>query len=175
MLQLQLFVCLNCVVDVCCKSKRQTPGAFIVKVFNCVCEFGHTFEGWFDSVESLDEQIEKKWVACPYCETTNVKRVPSAAHVRGFRDQERYDAQENLDEREAIVRMRAKAVSAARRLLKDSEDVGERFAEEARAVHQGKAPLRTIHGKCTLNDAQDLLEEGIGVLPIPDGVIHTKN
>lgn len=80
-----------------------------------------------------------------------------------------------MDEREAIVRMRAKAVSAARRLLKDSEDVGDRFAEEAWAVHQGKAPSRTIHGKCTLNDAQDLLEEGIGVLPIPDGVIHTKN
>lgn len=146
-----------------------------MKVFNCVCEFGHTFEGWFDSVESLDEQIEQNLVQCPYCDTTNVKRTLSAPHVRGFRDQEKFNAQKVLDEEQMMAQLKAQARSAARRLLKDSEDVGDCFVTEARAVHQGKAPMRTIHGKCTLNDAQDLLNEGIGVLPIPDGVVHTKN
>lgn len=146
-----------------------------MKVFNCVCEFGHAFEGWFDSVESLDEQIAKNLVTCPYCDTPHVKRVPSATHVRGFRDKERYNSEKILDEQAYRAKLRADAVCAARRLLKDSEDVGERFAQEARAVHKGQAPLRTIHGQCTLSEAQDLLEEGIGVLPIPEGVVHSKN
>ncbi len=144
-----------------------------MKVFNCICEFGHTFEGWFDSVESLDEQIEAHLVNCPYCDTTAVQRMPSAPHVRGFRDQVK--AQGEMSERELVAHIKAQAVSAARRLIKDSENVGERFAQEARAVHQGRAPKRMIHGQCTVEDAKELLEEGIDVLPLPDGVGRPVN
>lgn len=142
-----------------------------MKVFNCVCEFGHQFEGWFDSVESLDEQIAQGLVACPYCETTNVKRVPTASYVLASRDKEKTQ----YTERELEAEVRSRVYSAARKLLQGSENVGERFAQEARAVHQGKAPMRTIHGRCTLNEAEELLDEGINVLPLPDGAVHENN
>ncbi|HIU36894.1 MAG TPA: DUF1178 family protein [Candidatus Aphodousia faecigallinarum] len=142
-----------------------------MKVFNCVCEFGHQFEGWFDSVESLDEQIAQGLVTCPYCETTNVKRVPTASYVLASRDKEKTQ----YTERELEAEVRSRVYSAARKLLQGSENVGERFAQEARAVHQGKAPMRTIHGRCTLNEAEELLDEGINVLPLPDGVVHENN
>ena len=142
-----------------------------LKVFNCVCEFGHQFEGWFDSVESLDEQINDHLVACPYCDTTNVKRVPTASYVLASRDK----AKTEMSDRELEAEIRSKVYSAARTLLKGSENVGERFAEEARAVHQGKAPQRRIHGRCTVEEAEELLDEGIGVLPLPEGVVHEDN
>lgn len=142
-----------------------------MKVFNCVCEFGHQFEGWFDSVESLDDQISQHLVACPYCDSTNVKRMPTASYVLASRDR----AKNEVTEKELEAEWRSKVYTAARKLLKDSENVGERFAEEARAVHQGKAPMRKIHGCCTLEEAEELLDEGIGVLPLPEGVVHENN
>lgn len=149
----------------------KTVRSIAVKVFNCVCEFGHQFEGWFDSVESLDEQIKAHLVACPYCDTTNVKRIPTASHVLASRDK----AKTQISEKELEAEIRSKMYTAARKLLKGSENVGERFAQEARAVHQGKAPMRTIHGRCTLEDAEELLDEGINVLPLPEGVVHENN
>ncbi len=141
-----------------------------MKIFNCVCEFGHAFEGWFDSVESLDEQLANHWVSCPHCESTNVKRVPSAPHVQGFRDKEKAHSREEL-----IGEVRRQVYQMARAIVKDSEDVGDRFVTEARAVHAGTAPNRTIHGRCTLADAKELLEEGIDVLPLPEGVVRKTN
>lgn len=142
-----------------------------MKVFNCVCQYGHAFEGWFDSVESLDEQIGQGLVACPYCDTTDVKRVPTASYVLPSRDKEKTD----YTQREFEDMLRHKAIASARKLLKDSVDVGEQFPQEARAVHQGKSPKRTIHGRCTADEALELLEEGIPVLPLPEGTVRTTN
>ena len=142
-----------------------------MKVFNCVCQYGHAFEGWFDSVESLDEQIGQGLVACPYCDTTDVKRVPTASYVLASRDKEKTD----YTQREFEDMLRHKAIASARKLLKDSVDVGEQFPQEARAVHQGKGPKRTIHGRCTADEALELLEEGIPVLPLPEGTVRTTN
>ena len=142
-----------------------------LKVFNCICEFGHSFEGWFDSVDSLDEQIRQGLVSCPYCDTTKVKRVPTASYVLASRDK----AKNEISEQELAAEIRSKMYTAARNLLKGSENVGERFAEEARAVHQGKAPMRKIHGRCTVEEAEELIDEGIGVLPLPEGVVHENN
>lgn len=77
--------------------------------------------------------------------------------------------------RQIQAELREKALSAARALVKNSEYVGDRFASEARAVHYGSAPQRTIHGRCTPAQAEELIEEGIGVLPLPDGVVHETN
>lgn len=110
-------------------------------------------------------------MACPYCDTTNVKRVPTASYVLASRDK----AKTEMSDRELEAEIRSKVYSAARTLLKGSENVGERFAEEARAVHQGKAPQRRIHGRCTVEEAEELLDEGIGVLPLPEGVVHENN
>ncbi len=141
-----------------------------MKVFDCACECGRTFEGWFDSVESLDEQLANHWVNCPYCDSTNVKRVPTAPHVQGFRDKAKAHSQEEL-----LGEVRRQVYQMARAIIQDSEDVGDRFVTEARAVHAGTAPNRTIHGQCTLADAKELLEDGIDVLPLPEGVLRKTN
>ena len=112
-----------------------------------------------------------KIVACPYCDTTDVKRVPTASYVLASRDKEKTD----YTQREFEDMLRHKAIASARKLLKDSVDVGEQFPQEARAVHQGKSPKRTIHGRCTADEALELLEEGIPVLPLPEGTVRTTN
>lgn len=139
-----------------------------MKVFNCICEFGHTFEGWFDSSEGLDQQIQAHLVSCPHCNSVNIQRLPSAPHVRGFRDQEK--SQESFE-----GECRRQWLEQARELIKDSENVGDAFVEQARAQKAGLVPQKKIHGRCTLAEAQDLLEDGIGVLPLPEGVVHSNN
>ena len=141
------------------------------EVLKCVCEVGHEFEGWFGLVERWDEHIKAQLVAFPYCETTNGKRIPTGSQVLASRDK----AKAQISEKDLEAEIRSKVYTAARKLLKGSENVGERFAQEARAVHQGKAPMRTIHGRCTLEDAEELLDEGINVLPLPEGVVHENN
>ena len=142
-----------------------------MKVFNCVCEFGHEFEGWFDSSESLDEQIKEHLVVCPRCNSTEIRRLPTASYIMASRDKSKPE----YTVRQMQAELREKALSAARTLVKNSEYVGDRFASEARAVHNGTAPQRTIHGQCTLEQAEELIEEGIGVLPLPDDVVHETN
>ncbi len=97
--------------------------------------------------------------------------MPTASYVLASRDR----AKNEVTEKELEAQWRSKVYTAARKLLNGSENVGERFAQEARAVHQGKAPMRKIHGRCTFEEAEDLLEEGIGVLPLPEGVVHENN
>ena len=145
-----------------------------MKVFDCICEFGHQFEGWFDSAEGLDRQIQEHLVNCPHCNSTNIRRMPSAPHVQGFRDQEKARASQAQEECLEGA-LRRELMQQARALIKDSEDVGDAFCEQARAQKAGLAPQKKIHGRCTLADAQDLLEEGIGVVPLPKGVVHSNN
>ena len=137
-------------------------------VFDCVCAFGHVFEGLFDSVQSLDEQIAARLVTCPKCGSTEVRRKPAAPHVRKTREEA---AQEESPE----GLMRRRLYQMASSLMKESTYVGEDFAREARAIHEGRSPKRTIHGKATPSEVQSLIEDGIGILPLPDDFSHEKN
>ena len=72
-------------------------------------------------------------------------------------------------------RDKSKAEYTVRQIQAELREKADRFASEARAVHYGSAPQRTIHGRCTPEQAEELIEEGIGVLPLPDGVVHETN
>jgi len=124
--------------------------------YTLVCDEGHGFDGWFRDSETFESQSEKGLVCCPFCSSTNVSRGVMAPHVaRGGRDD---DAQKL---RKMIRELREKVVAG-------TEDVGERFPEEARKIEDGDAEPRPIRGRATFEEAKALLEDGIEILPVPE-------
>lgn len=126
-------------------------------ILNLQCTEAHPFEGWFDSVEDFDRQANAAMVACPLCGDTQVSRLPSGPRVKS--------ATNAVVEpgRQAMTQM----MQALSEMAKNSEDVAERFPEEARRMHYGEAESRNIRGQATLKETRELLEEGIAVLPLP--------
>jgi hypothetical protein len=127
-------------------------------VFRLVCDHEHRFEGWFQSTEDYERQCDAGEILCPMCESKRVSRLPSAPHVQTVR------SPLADGEAEAPIELR-KLLSMLQSL---TEDVGDRFPEEARKIHYREAPARNIRGRATLQMVGELEEEGIDVLPIPD-------
>ena len=125
-------------------------------VLNLQCTDAHPFEGWFDSVEDFDRQAESLMVACPMCGDTHVSRLPSGPRVKRSGDAENPGQQ-----------VMKQMISALSEMAKGSEDVAERFPEEARRMHYGETAARNIRGKASAEETRELLEEGIPVLPLP--------
>ncbi|AOK30176.1 MULTISPECIES: DUF1178 family protein [Burkholderia] len=130
-----------------------------MKVLDLQCPHGHRFEGWFASADEFEAQLSRKLVECPVCGATEVSRMPSAP---------RLNLSGATREQPADPRaLQARVMRALREVLAKTENVGERFAEEARRIHYNEAPARSIRGVTTPEDAQALVEEGIDVLPLP--------
>ncbi len=129
-----------------------------LKVFNFICSNGHSFEAMVASVDDFEKQKKEGLFRCPICDSPQVDRQLSAPHVKADNQSSRQPT--SVDELE-------KAVKAVRSLLKKSEFVGDKFAEEARSIHSGKSPERLIHGTPTTEEVVELIDEGIEILPIP--------
>jgi hypothetical protein len=131
-----------------------------MKVLDLQCPHGHRFEGWFASAEDFESQLSRQLVACPICSATEVSRLPSAPRLN----------LSGASEGQAPAQtgqMQARAMRALREVLEKTENVGDRFAEEARRIHYNEAPARDIRGVTTPEDAKALVEEGIEVMPLP--------
>ncbi|AJY19943.1 DUF1178 family protein [Burkholderia multivorans] len=130
-----------------------------MKVLDLQCPHGHRFEGWFASADEFESQLSRKLVECPVCGTTEVSRMPSAPRLNlsGATQAQPIDPRA----------LQAQVMRALREVLAKTENVGERFAEEARRIHYNEAPARSIRGVTTPEDAQALVEEGIDVMPLP--------
>lgn len=139
-----------------------------VKVFNLRCEHDHAFEGWFRSVAAFDEQLADGSLQCPSCGSTSISKALSAPRIN-LGAQQHSDA---TSEKQAAVmptpqQMQMLLLKMAREIAAKSEDVGERFPEEARRIHYKEAPERGIRGVASKDEAQALEEEGINVMPLP--------
>jgi hypothetical protein len=136
-------------------------------VFDLACTDGHRFEGWFASSAAFDEQRERSLVACPHCGSPEVEKAPMAPAVpaKGNSKGDRQSVTGKLPP-EVAQAMEALAEAQAR-ALKDSTWVGDRFADESRAMHYGERDHATIHGQATRDEAIALAEEGITVSPLP--------
>ena len=118
------------------------------------CKNGHSFEGWFSSSSDYDVQRKKRLVECPNCGTAKVqKAIMAPAVATGDKRQSALS--------EIAGRLR-KEVS------ENCEDVGDNFADEARAIHYGEKPKRGIYGTASLKEAAGLAEEGVDISPLPD-------
>jgi hypothetical protein len=131
------------------------------------CAEGHAFESWFPDSAAYEKQRKRGFVACPECGSTEVdKAIMAPAVVGGERAGDEsgpgivVDDRRRRQTRELMRRMR-------REIEANTEDVGAKFPQEARAIHLGDAPERAIRGRASLEDARSLVEDGISVLPLP--------
>ena len=123
------------------------------------CNQGHDFESWFSSGSGYDDLRAKGLVVCPDCGSTQVEKALMAPGVAQIEPQARLRGE--MSERE-------KALAELRRKVEEnSEYVGMNFVAEARAMHEGAKPERSIHGEARAEEALKLLEEGIPVAPLP--------
>ena len=163
-----------------------------MKVLNLRCAHDHRFEGWFASAADYESQCERGMVACPLCDDKAINRLPSAPRLnvskqryaevregreaREARDPSPAKESGHTDEPRALatevaqVRMQAQWLRAVRQVLNNTEDVGDRFPEEARRIHYGETQERGIRGRASREDAEALRDEGIEVtaLPVPE-------
>lgn len=168
-----------------------------MKVLNLRCVHGHAFEGWFGSDRDYAEQTERGLVECPLCGNAQVERLPTAARLslsssrmsaaakarkkdQAQRELERDSELEPADAEPSRTEVVAKTqagpnsaealwMQAVRHVLANTEDVGSRFADEARRIHYGEVPERGIRGQASADETEALRDEGIEVhaLPVP--------
>lgn len=147
-----------------------------MKVLDLQCTHGHAFEGWFSSEDDFQDQLTRQLLACPMCGDSQVVKLPSAPRLNlgstAAPATPSAPASAAPTERSTAAVMPAAAMQAAwlqmvRRVVASTEDVGERFAEEARRMHYGEAAERGIRGQASIEQTEELLDEGIAVLPLP--------
>ncbi len=126
-------------------------------VFDLSCAADHVFEAWFGSHGDYDSQRERGLVSCPVCGDAGIGKAPMAPRIAGTGEGAAVDPKAMMT---ALAAMQA-------RMLQGSEHVGPRFAAEARAIHEGDAAERPIHGRATVAEARALAADGIPVAPLP--------
>ena len=147
-------------------------------IFDLACQHEHRFEGWFQSREDFDGQLSRGLIACPDCGSLQVRRVPSALHLgsqlQRLQEPAPAPAQPTGSAPSpppATIDPRAGPLSTFQELttmlLAKCEDVGSRFAEEARKIHYLEAPQRSIRGQASNEEYEALRDEGVEVLRLP--------
>lgn len=136
-----------------------------MKVLNLHCVHRHSFEGWFASEDDFQDQLRRGIVECPMCGDTAVTKLPSAPRLNLGAAQPEARKQEVVTMPEAGLQ--AAWLKMVRHVMANTEDVGEKFADEARKIHYGETEERGIRGQASREETEALLEEGIGVLPLP--------
>lgn len=147
-----------------------------MKVLDLQCSSEHTFEGWFGSEADFLEQLQSSLLQCPMCGDPVVSKKPSAPRLALSRNRS-----EPQDRNDAPVEAPAvnNAVSAAwlalaRKLVAETTDVGDNFAEEARKMHYGESEVRGIRGTATVDETHALADEGIEVMSFPLPIVSKE-
>jgi hypothetical protein len=144
--------------------------------YNLVCDKRHDFESWFPSSAAYEKQEKRKLIACPVCGSTKVERAIMAPNVaRKDKSTSMPAPVEQAAEAPQPVAMvspeekefRAKLKELRDHLTANSDNVGNKFPEEARKMHYGETEHRSIYGEATAEDAKALHEEGIEFHPLP--------
>lgn len=134
------------------------------------CDENHTFEAWFKSSADFDRQAKRKLVTCPECGSTKVSKALMAPNVSTSRSKSREvtvanpEATAALEKKRELMALLSKLRAEVER---NAEYVGPRFAEEALKMHYEEVDKRGIYGEATLDEARELLDEGVEFLPLP--------
>lgn len=165
-----------------------------MKVLDLQCQYAHSFEGWFASEDDFQSQLARSLVECPLCGDASITKKLSAPRLNlsGSREvtapegaidsvaarADNAASKPLFDERNGATehamqvvtqdpQFQAAYLKMARKLLANTEDVGNQFAQEARKIHYGEAHERAIRGQATRDETLELLDEGIDVVPLP--------
>lgn len=133
------------------------------------CRKKHRFESWFKSADAFEKLLTSGHVTCSVCGISEVSKSIMAPNI-GAKSNSRTKSQ-NLNKEVSLSTpstVTEKAIKEFRQHIeKSSENVGSKFATEARKMHLGEAPERSIYGESTIKEAKDLIDEGISVVPLP--------
>jgi hypothetical protein len=151
--------------------------------YSLICDNAHEFDSWFASSTAFDEQSGRGLVVCPFCDSEYVTKaimspriartdrplpalpVPGATPADAPKPAEEKRPVALIDEKHAALRSMMRELHA--KIIETTVDVGSRFPDEARRIHDSETPEQPIRGQATAEEARALLEEGIGILPIP--------
>lgn len=151
-----------------------------LKVFDLQCDQGHVFEGWFGSADSYESQQSRGLLSCPVCNSSRVVKKLSAPRLNLSHAQSpdtaptsssspaQSGAQVAAPAAKQMAQLQAEVMRHIRQIVRNTENVGEKFAEEARRMHDGETEERAIRGTATPEEREELAQEGIAVMPIPD-------
>jgi len=148
-----------------------------MKVLNLRCQAAqHPFEGWFGSEDDFQDQLARGLLTCPLCGDHHIEKMPSAPRIN--RGVERAEPAPSAPSAEPAAAgapgvRHAQVLRQLREAVARAEDVGERFADEARRMHAGEAESRQIKGRASMAQTLELLEEGVPVLPLPANLGET--
>lgn len=142
-----------------------------MKIFDLICDHGHRFEGWFGSGEEYDRQRREALLVCPVCASAHVERLPSASYIGKARpasaDASAATAPEPVT-RQPVANLGGQAlVKLMEHIMRNTENVGGRFPEEARKIHYGESDERRIRGTASTEEVEALKDEGIDVFALP--------
>jgi hypothetical protein len=150
------------------------------------CEREHTFESWFQDSAAYDSQVKRRLVSCPVCDSVKVEKAIMAPRIVGKKGRERAEPVPApaptapavdapvapapgatplmmAQERE----LRAKLKELRDHIVKNADNVGEKFPNEARKMHYGEIEHRPIYGEASPEEAKSLIDEGVEVSPLP--------
>lgn len=143
-----------------------------MKVLDLQCDQRHRFEGWFASEQDFTDQLARDLVECPVCASRAITKLLSAPRLS--LGHHRDPAQATQGSKQAVVApaspemaLQAAWLAMAKRVVANTDDVGDAFAEEARKMHYGETEQRGIRGQATPEQTEALMEEGIEVMPLP--------
>ena len=135
-----------------------------MKVLDLQCSQAHTFEGWFASEDDFRSQLERGLVECPLCGDAAIVKLLSAPRLNlgAAQDEPKQQVMSTGD-----ASLQTAWLKMVRHVMANTEDVGERFPEEARRIHYGETDERAIRGQASREETESLAEEGITVMPLP--------
>ena len=144
------------------------------------CDKGHGFDSWFADSSAFDKQAKRSLVTCPHCGSAKVEKAIMAPRISGARKRgaasqaaEVAPAAPLADKAPVAMispqeqEFRAKLKELREHIVKNADDVGQKFPEEARKMHYGETEHRSIYGVASPEDARELAEEGIEFMPVP--------
>ncbi|WP_454278140.1 DUF1178 family protein [Sphingomonas sp. Marseille-Q8236] len=138
-------------------------------VFDLRCAQGHVFEAWFASSAAYADQREGGQVECPLCGDRAIEKAVMAPQIAA-----KGNSRPDTPSPQAIRAALEQLAGQQARMLEKSTWVGTAFADQARAMHEGEAPVAQIHGQASLAEAKALVEDGVPVAPLPFPVVPPK-
>jgi hypothetical protein len=147
--------------------------------YNLRCERGHGFESWFQSSSAYESQEKRKLVSCPECGSVKVERAIMAPQIVSKKNSRAEPSPAPAASTEVTMpastplmmaqerELRAKLKELRDHVVKNADNVGEKFPNEARKMHYGDIEHRPIYGEATPQEARALIEEGVEVSPLP--------
>jgi|SRR5665647_1236672 hypothetical protein len=143
------------------------------------CERGHAFESWFQTSSAYDSQVKRKLVTCPACGSAKIEKSIMAPQIVSKKGRDTATPQPAAATTDVTAptstplmmaqerELRAKLKELRDHIVKNADNVGERFPNEARKMHYGDIEHRPIYGEATPDEARSLIEEGVEVSPLP--------